>query len=159
MRKITAIGTIAVLLFVLAGCGGSGGSGGGGSAVSEDAAKQAFMISFVSVLTASFGLAFDQEIPGATLDKETGELTLEDFSLEELAGEDSDMPYTTVSGNVISEEDAMVVDLTLEGGPVKSIGYTLGGDEIQSDEGFSITITVNGKEIELEIMPEDMQGS
>ena len=155
MRKITAIGTIAVLLFVLAGCGGSGG---GGSAVSEEGAKQAFVVSFVSVLTASFGLAFGQEIPGATMDPETQDLTLEEFSLADLVGEDSDIPYTAISGDVVSEENAMVADLTLEGGPVESIGFTLTGDQMQSDDGFSITVTVNGKEMDLEITSADMQG-
>ena len=154
MKKTIAIGTVAVLLFALAGCGGSGG----GSSVSEDDAKQAFMVSFVSVLTASFGLAFGQEIPGATLDEETQELTLKDFSLEEIAGEDSDIPYTSISGSVISEEEAMVADLTLEGGPVESIGFTLTGDQLQSDDGFSITVTVNGNEMELEMTAADMQG-
>lgn len=154
MKKTIAIGTVAVLLFALAGCGGSGG----GSSVSEDDAKQAFMVSFVSVLTASFGLAFGQEIPGATLDEETQELTLKDFSLEELAGAGSDIPYTSVSGSVMSEEEAMVTDLTLEGGPVESIGYTLTGDQMQNQEGFSITVTVNGKEMELDITEADMQG-
>ena len=154
MKKTIAIGAVVVLLFALAGCGGSGG----GSSVSEDDAKQAFMVSFVSVLTASFGLAFGQEIPGATLDEETQELTLKDFSLEELAGAGSDIPYTSVSGSVMSEEEAMVTDLTLEGGPVESIGYTLTGDQMQNQEGFSITVNVNGKEMELDITEADMQG-
>ena len=154
MKKTIAIGTVAVLLFALAGCGGSGG----GSSVSEDDAKQAFMVSFVSVLTASFGLAFGQEIPGATLDEETQELTLKDFSLEELAGAGMDIPYTSVSGSVISEEEAMVTDLTLEGGPVESIGYTVTGDQMQNQEGFSITVTVYGKDLELDITEADMQG-
>jgi len=151
MRKITALGTIAILLFALAGCGG-------GSAVNEESAKQAFVVSFVSVLTASFGLAFDQEIPGASLDPETQDLTLDDFSLAELVGEDSDIPYTAISGSVVNEENAMVVDLTLEGGPVESIGFTLTADQMQSDDGFSITVTVNDKEMDLEITSADMQG-
>jgi len=153
LKRIIAIGTVTVLLFVLAGCGGSGGA-----VVSEDNAKEAFMVGFVSALTASFGLAFGQEIPGATLDEETKELTLKDFSLEELAGAGSDIPYTSVSGSVTSEEDAMVADLTLEGGPVKSIAFTMTGDQMQNSDGFSVTVTVNGKEMELEITAADMQG-
>jgi hypothetical protein len=125
-------------------------------AVSVEEAKESFMVSFVSVFSVSIGLAFGQEIPGATLDPETEELRLEDFNLAALAAADSEIPYTSISGSVITEDGAMIADLTLGGGPVETIEFTLGSEQLQSQEGFSVTVTVNGRDIELEITEVDM---
>lgn len=159
MNKITAVGLTLVMLAALASCGGSGG---GGATVSAIEAKQAFGVSYASVLIASFALAFGQDVEGATLDEETEELTFDKFNLTEFFGEgdsdaSEDIPYETVSGTVVPDGDAMTADLTLEGGPVKSIEFTLGQAEMQAESGFTTTVKINGKEMELEIGPDDFQ--
>jgi len=153
MRRVAAAGVILSIVCALSACGGGSGSG-----VSEGDAKEAFVLSMVSVLSASIGLAFGQDVPGATLEEETQNLVLDDFRLDEFFGADSELAYKSVSGTVANEEDAMVADLILEGGPVETIGFRLTGEQLQSAGGFSTTITINGKEVSLEITEADLQG-
>ena len=51
----------------------------------------------------------------------------------------------------------MAADLTMVGGPVESIQYTMSSEMLQSEDGFSITVTVNGREMDLDLTPEDLQ--
>jgi hypothetical protein len=151
MRKVTAVGSIAILLLAVSGCGTS-------EAVTEDEAKEAFIVGFVSVFSASIGMAFGQPPAGVTLDEATNELTLDGFSIAELIGEDSAIPYTALSGTATTGENEMTASLTLEGGPVESLEFTMSSDQMQSSEGFTIAVTVDGEEMELEITEADMQG-
>lgn len=68
-----------------------------------------------------------------------------------------EIPYTSISGSVISEEDTMLADLTLKGGPAESIEFAPGSEQMQSREGFAITVTVNGSEMDLQIT-DDVHG-
>ena len=101
------------------------------------------------------GLAFGGEIEGATLDKETNILTFDGFDPSQFAGEFS-TSYTSISGTVTGDDDGMMVDLTLEGGVVKSIEFTILNDQALSDTGFTNSVKINGTEMEIEISPEDM---
>ena len=169
MKKALAIGTIAFLLFALVSCGGSGdsdsadGSADGAAAsrepaVSEDDAKMAFTVGMVTVLSASMAAAFGEGMEGATFDAEKQVLTLEDFDLEVFKGEGVEIPYSSASGTAVSGEESTAVDLTLEGGPVKSISFDLTPEMFQSEEGFAVVLTIDGHEIEVEITPEDLEG-
>lgn len=162
MKKIIAVGMILMLTMAMVACGGSkdAGSGGAestGSRVSDEEAELAFMTSFVAIFTASMGLAFGQEVPGASLDPDTEVLTFTDFDMSVLASEESEIPYTAVSGTATPVDDDMAADLTMVGGPVESIQYTMSSEMLQSEDGFSITVTVNGREMDLDLTPEDLQ--
>jgi hypothetical protein len=151
MRKVTALGSIAILLLAVAGCGTS-------SDVTQEDAKQAFIVGFVSVFAASMGLAMGQPVDGVSMDEGTNELTLDGFSIADLVGEDSGIPYTSISGSSVTNETSMVVNLTMEGGPVETIEFTMTADQMQNTGGFTVTVTANGEEMELEITESDLMG-
>jgi len=148
MRKVVAIGLVVVILAAIVSCSGT--------SVSEDEAKEAYLLSFVSVFSASIGLAFGMEVDGVTLDKETDELTFAGFNPSEFLDGEFQPPYTDISGTVTSENDVMKADLTLKGGPVKSISFTTSEAVALSNSGFTTTVTINGKEIEMEITEQDL---
>ncbi|MFP4113815.1 MAG: hypothetical protein ACOC2Y_03770 [Spirochaetota bacterium] len=152
MKHTIAAGVLIALLVALAGCGGD-------SAVTTDEAKEAFAVSYASVLVVSLGTAFGEEIDGVSLNEETGELTLDGFDLGEYVdvGEE-ELTYETISGSVVSGASSVAANLTLEGGPVTAIEFELGPEEFQATEGFTTTLVVNGEEIELEITGEDLGG-
>lgn len=157
MRRVVAWAAGILLLASMAGC--EGGRGAAGAAVSDEEAKQAFVISFGSVLIASMTTAFGEEIDGVELNEEGDELTLDGFDLGAYLGDGApETPYTAISGTIDNEEERMNADLTLEGGPVESIEFSIGSEEMQASEGFSTTLTVNGREMELDITAEDLQG-
>lgn len=165
MKKLLVLALIGVVLTAISGCGGDSGSGssrGSGAEappVSMEEAKTAFIVGFVAVFSASIGLAFGQEVPGASLDPETEAMTLENLSLAELTSEEVDFPYSSISGTATPEgEDNMLADLTLEGGPVETLQFTLTSAQMQSESGFDITVVANGREMDLQVTPEDMQG-
>ena len=168
MKRIATFALVVLVLLSVIGCGSSeaqsdSGAQSGSAAqsaptVSDDDAKMAFMVGFIAIFSASMGLAFSQEVPGAVLDEETNDLTLTDFSLTDMTSEESGITYTAVSGTALSGEEEMIADLTLVGGPVQSIQFNLDSAKLQSETGFSQTVTVNGHKMDLEIGPEDFQG-
>ncbi|MFW5738322.1 MAG: hypothetical protein ACOC6J_03865 [Spirochaetota bacterium] len=154
MRQLVALAAGIILLAGMVAC-----DGGGGVAVSDEEAKQAFVISFGSVLIVSMATAFGEEPEGVELSDEGDELTLDGFDLTTYLGEGApETPYSSISGTITNDEERMNADLTLEGGPVDSLEFSIGSEEMQATEGFSTTLTVNGRETELEITAEDLQG-
>jgi len=158
------LGLALVMIVGFIGCGGgSGSSSGSGSAsapkVSEDDAKLAYILGMGTVFAASISAAFGQPMEGATLD-DNNNLSLEKFDLAQLKGEDSpfEFPYTFVSGTAVSVDEVMEADLMFEGGPVESLKFSMTGEQLQSEDGFTATVTVNGQEMELHLTPEDLQG-
>ncbi len=145
---------VVVLIAALAAC--SGGP------VTEAEAKQAFVYGFGAVFMTSFALAFGQEVEGASLDPETNELTLDEFDLmsfgetinQEIA---DDIPYTSASGTVDQSGERLRADLTLAGGPVRSIVFEAGSEVVEIDGSLPITVTVNGNEMMITLTPEDLQ--
>lgn len=150
MKQLTGIGITLVLLAALAGCGG------GGANVSDTDAKEAFAYSFASAFMTSMGLAFGQEVPGATLDQETNELTLDGFDLNAFVDDPDASPYSSASGTISNEEGRMIVNLTLAGGPVETIEFSIGEEEMQAAEGFTIDVRINGVDMELEVTEDDL---
>ena len=148
MRKVSAIAMVVVVVGAMVSCGGS--------SVSEEDAKEAYLVSFVSVFSASIGLAFGMEVDGVTLDKETDELTFDGFNPSEFLEGEFQPPYTDISGTVTSENDVMKADLTLKGGPVKSIAFTTSEAVALSNSGFTTTVTINGNDVEMDITEEDL---
>jgi hypothetical protein len=168
MKRMAAIILIALMVVAMTGCGGSSDSssetsnsaGSGVPRVSDDEAKTGFMVSFVSVFSASMGLAIGQEMEGASLDPETEVLTLESFDLAQFAEEsESDvLGYTAVSGTAGPDGDDLVVDVSMVGGPVETIQYRMTAEQLQNPDGFSISVVANGQEMDLTLTAEDLQG-
>ena len=154
MNRLFRAAVAVMIVGALAGCGGSGR--GGAAPVSVDEAKEAFTVGFVSVFMVSIGAAFGQEMEGVTLDEEAEEIRMDGFDITEFAQE-SQISYTAVSGSVRSEDDRMVADLQLVGGPVTTITFSLGQEELQAADGFTTTVTANGVDIEITMTPADMQ--
>lgn len=154
MRRIATCAAGIILLVSMAGC-----RGGGGATVTDEEAKQAFVISFGSVLIASMATAFGEEIDGVELNEEGDELTLDGFDLTTYLGDGAPQtPYSAISGTIDNAGERMNADLTLEGGPVETIEFSIGSEEMQATEGFATTLTVNGREMEVEITAADLQG-
>lgn len=150
MKRYTAIVTAGILLVALSACDRE-------SAVTNDQAREAFVISYVSVFVASMGLAFGEALPGVSVDEETQVLTLKDFSLAEFFEDDTGMAYTSVSGTVTNQAESMVADMTMKGGPVTSIAFALTPDQMESEAGFTLDATVNGVPMRLEMTDADFQ--
>ena len=154
MKRLAGVAAIALLVGALASCGGG--------SVTEEEATMAFVYGFGSVFMTSFALAFGQEVEGASIDNETSELTLDGFDLmgfgetvdQEIA---DDVPYTSVSGTVNQSGEMMIADLTLEGGPVQTLEFEAGSEVFQVEDQLTITVTVNGEEMEITITPDDLQ--
>ena len=79
-----------------------------------------------------------------------GVLTLEDFDLSFIP-----LGYTSISGTTHSEEETLIADLTLEGGPVETLEFST--SEFQNVDVVKASVTVNGKEMEIELTEADMQ--
>lgn len=151
MKRGIVAGVALALVIALVGCG---------TPVSDDEAKDAFVYSYASVLLVSFGFAFGETIEGVSLDQESGELSFEDFDLVAYlddSGALGETPYTSISGTARADGEGMDVDLTLEGGPVTSLSFSVNQAMMQQEDGFETTVTVNGNELELGITPEDLQ--
>lgn len=142
MKKIgIALLAVTILLFTF-------GCSGGGKLATEEVEK-AFAISFSSVLMASMGAAFGADMEGVTMDEETQAVTLDGFDITELGTE-----YTSMSGEASGDGESMTVDVTLEGGKVKSISYKV--TDFQNSDSIKTTVKANGKDYDLDMTPEDM---
>ena len=157
-QKIGRIGVVVLIAVALAACGGGRGSAGSanGPAVTVDEAKEAFTVGFISVFMVSIGAAFGQEMEGVTLDMEQEVIRMDGFDITEFADQ-TEVPYTAVSGTVRNVEDRLTADLQLVGGPVTTIAFSLGQAELESPDGFTTTVTANGAQIEITMSPQDMQ--
>ncbi len=152
MKKLLSAALIGALLIALASCDQTAG-------VSEEEAKEAFAYSFVSVMMISMGAATGRVPQGVSLSQEEAKITLEVFDFYEFVGEESeDLAYESMSGTITGEDDRLLADLTLSGGPVESISFSLGAEEVGAEEGFTTTVTINGNEMELDLRTEDLGG-
>ncbi|MFP4375945.1 MAG: hypothetical protein ACLFP4_02775 [Spirochaetales bacterium] len=152
MQKLLSAAIVATLLIALASCEQS-------AEVTDEEAKEAYAYSFVSVMTISMGAATGRVPEGITLSQEEARITLDEFDFYGFVGEESeDNVYESMSGTIVGESERLVADLTLVGGPVESISFSLGAEEVGSEEGFTTTVTINGSEMELDMRAEDIGG-
>ena len=169
MKKVVAVLVSIAILVTLAACGGSGGSssGGQGSSVSENDAIAAFVVVQTVVFTSSMMIAFGQQIDGVSVGDD-GTVTYDNVSvvsvMEAMGGtaEDNlpDVAYTTMSGTMSESDGGALVDVTLAGGPVSSMKFTLTEEMFASgeeDQSTNVSVEVNGRQMELEITPEKLQ--
>ena len=148
MHVVKRVLIAVVIAVAIAGCSGP--------AVTEDEAREAYLVSFISVFSASMGITFGGELPGVTMDKDTRALTFDDFDPSQFA-ENITNTYTGISGSVSEEDETLVADLKLSGGAVKSIKFSATETQAMSSDTFTNTVTINGKDMELQIGPDDMK--
>ncbi|AHC15394.1 hypothetical protein L21SP2_2023 [Salinispira pacifica] len=116
--------------------------------VTEEQASEAFGISYSTYVAALFTLGFGGSLEGASIDEETGTITLEEVDLVELYGTEAG-EYTLISGTYeINEDGSLEVSNTFEGGPVKTLSYTVSEEFLNTETG-ELTVTANGKTFEL----------
>jgi ABC-type glycerol-3-phosphate transport system substrate-binding protein len=167
MKKIVAILISIALLVSLAACGGSSGSSGSArsSSVSEEDAIAAFTITASVVMMSAMFLAFGQEIEGISMDDENT-LVFDNVSIAsmfegmgEAADDLPDIAYTTFSGTAASSEEGTVIDLSLEGGPVSTLKYTLTEEMISigEDETVTVSMEANGNTLNIDIDAEKLE--
>lgn len=170
MKKISVAMIAALLALALIGCGG----GDDGSAetisrqtageapeeqapveepkvvISERDATEAFAVSLMAVMFASFQSAFGEAPEGATLSEDNLVLTMDKMRLTDFEGS----AYTAISGTASNNGDGMDCDLILEGGPVESIRYTI---ESFDQETVEANVVVNGEEMLLSLDEEALR--
>lgn len=162
---------VAFMMFAFVGCGAekseadAAGSRAENTApaesdpIDQDAAKGAVLVSYVTVLSASFAIAFGQEVPGVVWDDETKVMTVENLSLAQFYGEDlpGEVEMTGFSGTVSNDENnAMIIDLKLDGAPFESISYTVSEEQINNATGFTMPVIVDGRELDVTITESDL---
>ena len=125
---------------------------GAGSAVSVADAEEALYAGFGATFAGSMSAAVGRPLPGVGLNEQSGALTLRDFDVN-----DFQTVYRTVSGTVTASNGASRVDLTLTGGPVRTLRFDLTAAQMQDPGGFSASVRVNGRAMDLTIPSEWFQ--
>lgn len=113
--------------------------------IDEDV-SEAFGLSFQVYFFSALMSAFGQTIPGCTI--EDNVMVMKDVDLLSL-DLDNSIGYTRMSGTITTTERAdgetdMKADLTLTGGPVKSLKWEVKNFSMESPDGF-FDITADGK--------------
>ncbi|TVQ20872.1 MAG: hypothetical protein EA382_14350 [Spirochaetaceae bacterium] len=145
-KSVLRLAPIALLVVTLAACAGTG------PAVSVADAEQALYAGFGATIAASMSAAVGRPLPGVDLNQQSGALTLREFDVT-----DFETIYRTVSGTVTASSGASRVDLTLTGGPVQSLRFELTAAQMQDPGGFSTSVRVNRRAMELTIPSEWFQ--
>lgn len=135
-----------MVVLVLFGCDRPGRAGEAGDSVTEAQAQQAFMVAFGGAYVGSMAAQFGQPLPGLSIDMENQTVVFDEFDVSEL-----DTDYRTISGTVKSSADAAEVDFVMTGGPVRSIVFRVGAEQMAETDGFRTKVTVNGREMDIAI--------
>jgi len=77
----------------------------------------------------------------------------------ETADDLPDIAYTTFSGTAASSEEGTVIDLSLEGGPVSTLKYTLTEEMVSmgEDDTLRVSMEANGNTLNIDINAEKLQ--
>ena len=155
MKKLSIL-FIVTLLFptALFNCGGSGAS------LSDENISNAVGATFASGFIVSMMTAFGKEVKGAEYDKKTNVTTFKNFSFKDLQNGDDlieEFGYTSMSGTFSGneKESNITMDVTLEGGPVKTLKYSIGADVMQGKtQKVKIDVVANGTARSIEFTPD-----
>ena len=109
--------------------------------VTQDDAAEAFGVAFGAYIVNVLVLVFGGEVEGATYDETSGTMTFTSYDLTEL-GTGTD--YTSMSGTIAESSGDLVGDLTLRGGIVRDLQFTIDAYDDGSDIA-SVTVVANGK--------------
>ena len=118
----------------------------------DDEAANAFSVSMQAYLYGTMMCAFGQNPPGAELEQTDSEVSIifDELNLAALGVEDED-GYTAISGKVTTSEtdggSNMTADLTLSGGPIKSLHWSVENYDMTSEAGDEVEfiIVADGK--------------
>ena len=116
--------------------------------ISDEQAKQAFMVAFGGAYVGSMAAQLGQPLPGLSLDLERDAIVYENFDVTEL-----DTDYRTLNGTVVSTPEAAIVDFRLTGGEVETIAFRITPEQIFGADGGVAMVTINGHEMEMSIEP------
>lgn len=135
-----------VVLFVcilpLAGCGAD---------LADEEVEKATAVSYASWMTAALAAGFGQAPEGVTVSEDNTTVTLDNLDISEFQ-----MGYQTVSGTVVTDEERVVFDMSMTGGPVSTIAYELSVEDINST-AFEVSVTANKKSYDVALSEEDFQ--
>lgn len=147
MKRFGILLLSAAILFFSFGCGGSSGA-----SVSVEQASMALGVSMAAFMFNSFAIAFGQEVEGISYDEDSQTMTFTEYKLTDLKEDMGDeMVYTSISGTLKQgESESISADLTLVGGPVKTIQYELPTSTFEGETPAIFKITVNGKTMEID---------
>ena len=120
-----------------------------GPSVTTEEAEKAFIVGFMVIFAASMEAAMGGSVEGVTLSEDGKDLTIKKFPLDEFGN----LGYSAVSGTLIETDGVKAVDLTFEGGPVKTLEYEF-TDSFDMSK-IEMTIKVNGKEIDIDVDESD----
>ena len=132
---------IVVVLGVFSGCRSE-------DQITSEQAEEAFMVAFGGAYVGSIAAQVGQPLPGISFDQENNAIVFEDFDVSELQTD-----YQAISGTVTSTEESATASFTLTGGPVETISFSMGPDQMSNEDGISATVTVNGREMDIEVDP------
>lgn len=141
--NIKKVGMLVLVVVLFAACSS-------GPKVTVEEAEKAFIVGFMVIFAASMEAAMGGSMEGVSLSEDGKNLTIEKFPLEEFG----QLGYTEVSGTLIETDGVKVVDLTFEGGPVKTLEYEFTDSFDMSN--IEMTIQVNGKKIDISVDESDI---
>ena len=166
MTRITAGFLIMALLLVLSGCAGGPESSSSaadsaqaavpGQRPTDQEAKEAFLISLAAVLTSSLLVGLGQKVTGVVLNQASETVTLNRLNVNRLFEGQVPTDIDYISGKVTGPGNDIVADLTIDGGPVTTLQYTIAGSKIESQTGFTVLVIANGHEIEVVVTDDDL---
>jgi hypothetical protein len=116
------------------------------AAVSQEEAEQAFLIGYSALVVGSMRAAFRQTPAGVEINEERQMLTYTDFDVSDLG-----TPYDTLSGKVTGTESGSEAEFELEGGPARTISFSVGSGEMFNGDRLQLSIEVNGRSYEIDM--------
>lgn len=145
MKKYLSIIISLLLLIALSGCESSSG-------VTEEDAVLAFQVAMTSYTAVYASLLFNIPVTGATLNDETGVITLTNYDVSTISSQ-LNADYTTMSGTIevttVSLTTSLDFDLTFTGGIVQTLAVSIGN----TASSASITLTANDKDFVYDYTP------
>lgn len=120
--------------------------------VSQEEAAEAMDLCFRTVFTAALVEGVEgTNLPGFHLENDEEDAVFENFELDEL-WDSVPYGYTKMNGTVRESGDDDVYDISLEGGPVMKIRFSMSSDVAAAyilDEDYEITVNANSKDFTL----------
>jgi hypothetical protein len=130
MKGTRIVAGLALLVLAFASCG---------SSLTQEEVENATAVTYAAWMTSALAAGFGQSPEGVTVNEDNTEVTLDNLDIS-----DFEMGYDSVSGTITTDEETVVFDIKMTGGPVSTISYELSADAINSTE-FNMDVTANKK--------------
>lgn len=139
-RALRIVGATVLVVFGLASCVGDQ------TAVTQEEAEQAFMVSYAAMFVGSMTAALQQERVGISVDTGERTITLSEFDVTDLQ-----TPYESVSGTITGQEGSSLVEFDLIGGPATSVVFEIAADQMIVGDRIQQSIEVNGRSFDIDL--------